>query len=475
VGAHPSVLIDQICNQQMCNHNYAICSAPAMPAVQHSWHTCGKFLLRSITHPPNSYTVSSLYVGQGELVACVRVAALPPGEVATTLQWSQATGLLVAGTNRGRLLQYTCGTAAISKHTGNSVSGREEDSGDGVWGQCDRCNERKASGILLQQPAWAPNALPAHADGWLAAGCRTICLDGPIRVLCLEPSGLCEGVAATASGTAWYVQLDNAATGAATSPLVAGPSATITNLECVPANDMDVRGATRACDDGCCNLAATLTCNGRVALWSAECKVMAPLAEVDCGIDACALAVAPGAAAAFLGSTDGSIARLDLVAAAAAAASAAPGTFVEEEGAPAMPPIVWNTMRNSCTGVGDQGNAAGAAATTSLVWREHRHASQVVRVILHPLLELALSVSRCRITEACLHHCQKCSHAVTWCTHMYAYDAVPSSTHQRYAHPHTHCFLPWSSQGWRSSCQLCKQWASCCATAGAWGRADPAA
>ncbi|WIA16802.1 hypothetical protein OEZ85_013742 [Tetradesmus obliquus] len=62
-------------------------------------------------------TVWQLAVGGGSLLGCVAVARLPPGEVATQLQWSQPSAALAVATSSGRLLRYSQTSSSSSSST----------------------------------------------------------------------------------------------------------------------------------------------------------------------------------------------------------------------------------------------------------------------------------------------------------------------------------------------------------------------
>ncbi|KAI8472679.1 MAG: hypothetical protein J3K34DRAFT_519551 [Monoraphidium minutum] len=125
-------------------------------------------------------------LGDGRLARCARGAALPPGEGAAVLQWSQSARVLAVGTDQGRVLRYGLG------------------GGGG---------------------AAAPGAC------WQLEG--QVMLDGAVEALCLEPEGLSEGLAATAGCTAWYVEM----AGGARVPVVCGHTGEVALLQAAPGGD----------------------------------------------------------------------------------------------------------------------------------------------------------------------------------------------------------------------------------------------
>jgi hypothetical protein len=172
-------------------------------------------------------------VGAGRLLACARVAALPPGEAATALQWAPHAGALAVGTDQGRLLRYRCGSA--------------------LAGCCGACGGSQPGSAVARPRCGSCGA----ARPWQLEA--QALLDGPVASLCLEPGGLREGVAATAAATAWFVDLE----GGERAPLVCGHAGRVELLVAPPAGAGAAAGEGERGD----GVVASVAADGVLRVW----------------------------------------------------------------------------------------------------------------------------------------------------------------------------------------------------------------
>ncbi|KAF8065716.1 WDR90 [Scenedesmus sp. PABB004] len=257
--------------------------------------------------------VWALAIGEGDLAASALVARLGPEQGGVTcLQWSQCSSTLAVGTGSGALLRFCRGGGA------------------GAAGQ------------------WWARCGPDGAACWRQDG--ALALDGGVTSLALEPEALAEGVAGSAAGTAWCVDLARCTT----SPLLAGHAGGVAGLV-----DASAAGLRHQAGDG--GLVASLCADGSLTLWRTCGGAPAlPLLELRSGARASAVAFDPGAAACVVGYADGALDLVDL-------------------------------------GGQQQGQAraeGGAAAPAVIRWSAVRHASPVVGLALQPGAEHVMAASR---------------------------------------------------------------------------------
>jgi hypothetical protein len=177
-------------------------------------------------------------VREGRLLRCGRVTALPPGEVATALQWAPDAGALAVGTDQGRVLLYRC--PCCPSCPDSCCSGGCGNSGAGGGSSGSSSGSHGAQGRRL----------------WQLEG--ELLLDGSVTALCLESGGLMEGVAATSAATAWYLDL----AACERVPLVCGH---VGRVELVVAAPCVAEGGSRSGDGDA--VVASVAADGVLRVW----------------------------------------------------------------------------------------------------------------------------------------------------------------------------------------------------------------
>jgi hypothetical protein len=189
------------------------------------------------------------------------VTTLPTGESATALQWSQAAGALAVGSSSGKVLRFTCSSSsrASPSRSGGLSSGVAE-----AVTPAQAATQWAAAAGAGSAIGFPGKALPCWSrstyDSSSSSSTRqqqqqqqheTVCLDGPVVRLCLEPQTLCEGVVSAGAASAWYVDLRLQQK----APLIAGHAGAVDAL--VPVGASSAQGTCMA----------SLGQDGRLAIW----------------------------------------------------------------------------------------------------------------------------------------------------------------------------------------------------------------
>jgi len=183
-------------------------------------------------------------VGEGRLAGCHRVAALPAGERVGALQWGQEAGVVAVGTHQGRVLRYT---ATI-----------------GPAGSSGSPSRNSAAAAAAVQKA--------RGQMWQLEG--QVLLDGPVTALHMEPHRLIEGVAATASCTAWFVDLE----AQESAPVVCGHSGEVQLLVALLGA---CSGGSGSVDGESSSVLASVDTDGALRVWNLDRSQAVPAVELQ--------------------------------------------------------------------------------------------------------------------------------------------------------------------------------------------------